>query len=181
MTKEEIRQKHFVNDIVVKGKDPAESYADRYNAKTPDSVAVGCSQLLRKPVVTSMISKKLDAVGLSVDDLNSKLAKLTQANRSIITKDGIEKVEDNPTRLESTKTAYKLQGFLRSDAGSRQPEAVVNINVGVDKAVVAGLKDAVGRLEGLSKSNTGSFQQGEIIDAEVVESPATDGDGAKAE
>jgi len=91
------------------------AYANTYPDCTTSALGANSSRLVSRADIRDRMSELLANSGLSVEELNGKLAALLDSKKAIIVNKDIAYVSDNNTQLEATKTAYRLHGLLNND------------------------------------------------------------------
>lgn len=97
-----------------------------YSEKT---AAASATETLGKPNVREALQRALEKVGVSDELLAMKTREGLDATRGMVTKDGVEKVEDFHARHRYLETALKLKGALDSERDT----VAVQVNVDTDR------------------------------------------------
>ena len=154
------------------------NYVVNKNMKLKDAVVKCCpnicdataitytSELKTNPLFIESITKKLERVGLSQDQLSSKLSELTNHKKALVVDKAVEYVADGATRIDAVKFAFKLHG-LGGDAKTNVEE----LNVYPLNPEVIGKLDAIAkRLDDTARlmNSEEKTYDCEIIDAQVT-------------
>ena len=119
----------FVQALIKHKGNRTKAYREIYPDANAESARRLGSALLTNIDIKRRLSEFLDAQGLGVIELNTKLKELSEAEKAIVVDKVIQFVPDNTARVDCLKTAYKLHGLLGSDIESHIDNRQVNIHV----------------------------------------------------
>ena len=166
-----IKKQIFVNEVLKDG-----NVSRAYNVIHPDVIDTQTlynsgAYLMKTQDVKDSIIQSLSNAGLTIEYLNKELKSLTKAEKAIILNDNIEYVPDNPVRIDSIKTAYRLYRVLDADNKINIDSKVINLDL--DSASIDKLSQTVKELDRLNSKLQLSSQSGEVIDADITEDKLT--------
>lgn len=157
----------FCREVLKSKGNISKAYKEVYNTKHPDAIRANSSHLFKAPEVQQRIDELLNQSGLSVEELNSKLQLLTEAEKSIVVDGKIKEVKDCPTQLAALRTAYQLRKMLGNEG--QQAGQQVNIHI-YSPEEVSNIGKVISELKKLNENMGNEYSPtGEVIDGEVVE------------
>ncbi len=183
MTVADIKRRKLAQNIVKYEGDKVRAYQQTYpDCKSRKSAQNSVSKALNKyPEIIDNVSNMLTKQGLGIGKLNSKLAKLIDWNKVVITPKGdTVSVPDGNLQLEATKTAYRLHGELTTGNSSVVDNRQVNVTMNsadTDKlaSVASDLKAMQAALTLDNGDQTGSLSSLNRVRGEDQEDSTVDG------
>lgn len=158
-TLKNLKHEAFARNYIINRGNGKQSYKQVYPKAQGETAIVNASKLLTTTNVRERCVELLNKnVGSRLSTLISDLIDFKGVNKSIVVDKIVKEVQDNPTRMEATKTLLKLHNVM-NDSGIDIDARSMTINLST--ADVDKLAQSIDRLEAMEK-------RADFIDGDIV-------------